>query len=256
MQPMFKNIGTRAPLVEQVVKEIQGLIFEKQLVPGMKLPSERELCEQLGVSRTVLREAVRMLVSKGLLETRPGVGTTVREMSSSQISEPLSLLLSSGKARISLDHIHQVRRILEVEIAENAARHAGEEDLARLRSILEAMEEARNEGGGFAEQDSEFHAALARTTHNPLIGILLDSIQDLMLDVRLLVQEYPDLYNEVMPDHRAILDRVSERDPKGARHAMEIHLEHARRIQQEFLAARGLHESTWYVSTAEVNQAS
>jgi len=255
MPPVFRNIGTRTPLVEQVVNEIQGLIFEKQLVPGMKLPSERELCEQLGVSRTVLREAVRMLVSKGLLETRPGVGTTVREVSSTQISEPLSLLLSSGKASISLDHIHQVRRILEVEIAEIAAMQAGEEDLAELKRILEAMEKASNERGSFAELDSQFHAALTRTTHNPLLSILIDSIQDLMLDVRLLVQEYPDLHDEVMPDHRRILDRVSARDPKGARRAMEIHLEHARRIQQEFLAARGLQESTWYVSTAEANQA-
>lgn len=256
MSAVFRNIGTRAPLVEQVVKQIQGLIFEKQLVPGMKLPSERDLCEQLGVSRTVLREAVRMLVSKGLLETRPGVGTTVREVSSTQISEPLSLLLSTGKASISLDHIHQVRRILEVEIAEIAALQAAEEDLGELKRILEAMEQARNERGGFAELDSRFHAALARTTHNPLIVILLDSIQDLMLDVRLLVQEYPDLYDEVMPDHRAILERVSARDPRGSRRAMQTHLEHARRIQQEFLAARGLQESTWYVSTAEGNQGS
>jgi GntR family transcriptional repressor for pyruvate dehydrogenase complex len=254
MTAQFRNLGSRAPLVEQVVNEIQGLIFEKQLVPGTRLPSERELCEQLGVSRTVLREAVRVLVSKGLLETRRGVGTSVREVTSTQISEPLSLVLSSGKVSMALDHVHQVRQILEVEIAGIAAQQATKEDLANLKAKLEVMEKAKNERRGFAELDSQFHAALAQTTHNPLMGILLDSMQDLLRDIRHLVEEHPHLYDEVMPGHRLIVERVCARDPEGARKAMRVHLQRARRIQQEFLASRGLQESSWYLSTGELSR--
>src|SRR5512143_3428897 len=95
---MFRSIGTKEKLVDRVVVEIQRQILEGGLPPGTMLPSERELCEQLGVSRTVLREAVRMLVTKGLLEARPGVGTIVKQMGSEQISETIGFMLNQDKS--------------------------------------------------------------------------------------------------------------------------------------------------------------
>src|SRR6266498_3321909 len=117
---MFRNIGTKERLVDRVVNEIQGQILEGRLTPGMKLPPERELCEQMGVSRTALREGVRMLVSRGLLVTRPGVGTTVHQLTSDHITQPLSIILTQA-GPINPDHLNQVRQILEVEIAQLAA---------------------------------------------------------------------------------------------------------------------------------------
>src|SRR3990172_4915905 len=92
---LFRSVGIKGGLVDRVVEEIQRVIVNGHLELGMKLPPERELAEELGVSRTVIREAVRILVAKGLLETRPGVGTIVRQVNRDQIVGPLSLLLQA-----------------------------------------------------------------------------------------------------------------------------------------------------------------
>jgi GntR family transcriptional repressor for pyruvate dehydrogenase complex len=234
---MFRNVGVQGGLVDRVVNEIQRVIMSGQLEPGMKLLPERELADELGVSRTVIREAVRILVAKGLLETKPGVGTLVRQVTSDQIVEPLSLLLQAQEEGISIEHLHQVRHMLEVEIAGLAAMQATEEDIAELQTVLAEMESVTDIPESFAARDADFHRGLAKTTHNPLLIILLDSIRDLMEEVRLLVTRHPDLRKKVMPDHRRILDRVAAKDLDGARQAMEEHLEHARKFQEELLKA-------------------
>jgi GntR family transcriptional repressor for pyruvate dehydrogenase complex len=234
---LFRNVGTQGGLVDRVVNEIQSVIVSGQIEPGTKLPPERELADELGVSRTVVREAVRILVAKGLLETRPGVGTIVRQVTSDQIVETLSLLIQSQERDIIVEHLHQVRHMLEVEIAGLAAQQATEEDIAELKQILAKMDLAKDAPAAFAARDAEFHQGLARTTHNPLLIILLDSIRDLMQEIRLMVTRHPGLREQVMPDHHKIMERVAAKDPKGARQAMEEHLEHARRFQEELLRA-------------------
>jgi GntR family transcriptional repressor for pyruvate dehydrogenase complex len=163
------------------------------------------------------------------------VGTIVRQVTSDQIVEPLSLLLQAQEGGISIEHLHQVRRMLEVEIAGLAAVQATQEDIAELKDILDQMDLVTNIPEAFAAKDADFHQGLATTTHNPLLIILLDSIRDLMQEVRLMVTRHPGLHEEVMPDHRKILEQVAARDAEGARRAMEDHLEHARRIQEELL---------------------
>jgi GntR family transcriptional repressor for pyruvate dehydrogenase complex len=243
-ESMFRNVGVQGGLVVRVVDEIQRVIVSGQLEPGMKLLPERELADELGVSRTVIREAVRILVAKGLLETKPGVGTIVRQVTSDQIVEPLSLLLRTQGESISVEHLHQVRHMLEVEIAGLAALQATGDDVAELTGILDKMETVLDIPEAFVAVDADFHRELARTTHNPLLIILLDSIRDLMQEVRLLVTRHPDLQQKVIPDHRKILERVAANDPDGARQAMEEHLEHARRFQEELLEANSQKKAT------------
>jgi len=230
---MFPILGSKVGLADRVVAEIQKLMFNGQLEPGMKLPPERDLAEQIGVSRTVIREAVRILVTKGLLETRPGVGTIVREVTSDQLAEPLNLLLQTKN--VSIEHIHQVRSILEVEIAGLAALQATTEDIVCLQQIMAEMEQVKNEPDAFVARDNDFHRGLAKTTHNPLLIILLDSIRDLMQEIRLRVYLHPDILERVIPDHYQILDQVRAKNPAGARRAMQTHLEHARLIQEAML---------------------
>lgn len=234
-EAMFRNVGVQGGLVDRVVTEIQRVIVSGRLEPGMKLLPERELADELGVSRTVIREAVRILVAKGLLETKPGVGTIVRQVTSDQIVEPLSLLLQTQKRGVSIDHLHQVRRMLEIEIAGLAALQATTEDIAELREVLVEMESVTDIPEAFAARDADFHRGLAKTTHNPLLIILLDSIRDLMQEVRLLVTRHPALREKVTPDHQRILECVAAKDQEGARQAMEEHLEHARWFQEELL---------------------
>jgi GntR family transcriptional repressor for pyruvate dehydrogenase complex len=232
---LFRSVGIKGGLVDRVVEEIQRVIVNGHLELGMKLPPERELAEELGVSRTVIREAVRILVVKGLLETRPGVGTLVRQVTRDQIVEPLSLLLHTQEGGFSIEHLHQVRHILEIEIAGLAAMQATEQGVAELERIVAEMESVRDVPEDFAAKDADFHQGLADMTHNPLLIVLLDSIRDLMQEVRLLVTRHPGLHQQVMYDHHEILRRVATRDAEGARQAMQGHLEHARQIQHAVL---------------------
>ena len=234
---MFRYVGTKERLVDKVVNEIQQQITEGGLAPGMMLPPERELCEQLGVSRTVLREAVRMLVTKGLLDTRPGVGTIVRQVTSEQISEPLGIMLAQTE-NITLDHLDDVRNILEVEIARRAARYATDEEILSLREMTDRMGAAKNLHEEFADLDTLFHRSLAEMTHNPFLVVLLDSISDLMRDVRLMVLEYINLPELVNPGHVRLVEQIATHDSEGAAEAMQDHLEQARMIQTEYLALR------------------
>jgi len=230
----FRTIGNKGRLVDQVVEEIQGLIVSGHLELGMKLPPERELAEQIGVSRTVIREAVQVLVTKGLMETKHGVGTVVCRASNDHFAESLNLLrLTHG---VTLDDLHHVRSILEVENARLAALQATEEDISGLRQILAKMEQVKADAQTFADKDAEFHTALAQTSHNPLMIVLLDSIREPMQEIRVSVSRYPELFATVMPDHAKIVERVAARDPDGARQAMQAHLSNARSIQDKFLA--------------------
>jgi DNA-binding FadR family transcriptional regulator len=228
----FRALGPKHDLVERVVRAIESQIFAGRLTVGARLPPERELSERLGVSRTVVREAVRILVTKGLLDTRHGIGTTVRAITRKEVVEPLTLFLRSCGEKVSIDHLHQVRSMLEVENAGLAAQQATEEDVEDLRRICNEMEAAGPNPHQFAAKDAEFHRRLSETTHNPLTTLLLDSIRDLMVEVRTLVANEHGLCERVMPGHLKVLERVASGDAKGARTAMRKHLSIALSMQR------------------------
>lgn len=231
----FSRIGSKDRLVDRVVDHLQEMIVFGKLQPGDKLPPERELGEQLGVSRTVTREAVRILAAKGLVETKRGVGTTVSQLTKDHIVEPLSMLLQTQWGGISVEHLHQVRQMIEVEISGLAAQLATEADIAELEERMAELDDAQSSPDAYADADALFHQALSRATHNPLLVILLDSIGDLLFRVRLFVHRHPDLVQQTMRDHTLILECVKNRDAAGARQAMEAHLLHAREIQKMIL---------------------
>ncbi len=228
----FGIVGNKSALVDRVVHSIREQILSERLAVGTKLPPERELAERLGVSRTVLREAVRALASSGLLETCHGVGTTVRALSREEVVKPLNLFLRSWGRDVSLGHLHQVRSLLEVENVGLAAEQASKEDIQDLRRIVKEMEAAKDVPELFAAKDSEFHRRLAQTTHNPLLILLLDSIQDLMAEVREFVARDRGLFEQVMPAHTEMLKYVAMRDARKARRAMRAHLLTALDVQK------------------------
>src|SRR5688572_20811533 len=123
-RPRFRALGHKDGLVDRVVQSIEGQILGGRLTPGTMLPPERELATRLSVSRTVLREAVRTLVAKGLLETRHGIGTTVSAVTHDEIVKRLALLLRVGDSVASYEHLHEVHTLLEVENAGAAAERA------------------------------------------------------------------------------------------------------------------------------------
>jgi GntR family transcriptional repressor for pyruvate dehydrogenase complex len=221
---------TKQRLVDRVVTDIQNLIVQGKLPVGAKLPPERELAELLGVSRTVIREAVRMLVTKGLLESKHGIGTMVRQVTQDQLVEPLSWLLQRNGA--TLDDLHEVRTLLEVEIAGVAATRASADDIARLQQVIVQMVAVRSNPPAFAAADGEFHQTLVAILQNPMLAVLLDSIRTLMAEIRLKVSRYSGFDTVVLTDHENILAAVQAHDKAAARRAMQEHLIHARAMQR------------------------
>ena len=237
-ESVFQNVGTKSRLVDRVADEIQRLIASGQLPPGTRLPPERDFAEQLGVSRPVVREAVHQLTAKGLLESKHGSGTTVRQMTREALVEPLGWLAQAQGA--TLDHLHQVRSLLEGEIVRLAAQQATDADIAELRRIVEDMKANKEDVEVFVALDADFHQVLAETTSNPLLAMLLDTVRDLMQEVRLEVHRHPVVYETIVPDHEVIVAALAGRDPAAATHAMQRHLDHAHEFQREFVAGKSL----------------
>jgi GntR family transcriptional repressor for pyruvate dehydrogenase complex len=231
----FKVIGRKDGLVDRVVHAIEEQILTGRLAIGTRLPPEREFSEQLCVSRPVVREAVRILTTRGLLETRHGIGTTVHAVSRAEVVQPLTLFLRRSGQDISIQQLHQVRSILEVENAALAAVQRTEDDLEELTRICQEMEASIAEPAQFALKDSEFHRRLSETTHNPLMILLLDSIRDMLAEVRALVGNRQGLFERVMPTHKQIVEAVAAHNVDRARAAMREHLQIALAIQMELI---------------------
>lgn len=229
----FRVLGRKDGLVDRVVQTIERQILDGRLAVGTKLSAEREFAELLGVSRTVVREAMRILVTKGLLETRHGIGTVVRALTRRELVRPLTLFLRTCGEAVSVEHLHQVRSILEVENAGLAAKQASDADIEDLRRISADMLSAVGDPEQFAVKDAEFHRRVAQTTHNPLLILILDSTRDLMNEVRMLTAREQGLFQRVMPTHTQILECIAARDARGARRAMREHLRVALAIQKE-----------------------
>ena len=236
-KPRFRSLGRKDDLVEKVVLAIEGEIAKRRLHVGAKLPPEREFAERLGVSRTVVREAVRILVTKGLLETRHGIGTTVRELNHEQISKPLTLFLRTSGREITIEHLHQVRSMLEVVSAGLAAELSSPADVADLQTICAEMRAAEHDNSRFAAKDAEFHRRLSVATQNPLITLLLDSMNELMVEIRHIVGNQQGLYERVMEGHTRIAEAVAAKDPEKARTAMRDHLAMALEVQRSVIRA-------------------
>ena len=217
---------TRAPrLSDRVADTILEVILDKGLRPGDQLPSERELGEQFGVSRTVVREAVRGLAARGVVETHAGRGLSVAAVGLDDVTTSMRLYFH-GLDELPYEKVDEVRSLLEVSIAGLAARRGTDEQLATLREAHGAME-AVEDSGEYAQLDLEFHRALARMTQNELHLIMLDSIRDVLLEIRRAASALPNDLPAALEEHGAILERVAARDEQGARQAMERHLRHA-----------------------------
>lgn len=220
---MFTEISREATLTDRALEQVQTLILDRSLKPGEKLPSERVLGEMLGVSRTVVREVARLLTAKGLVEVRAGSGTYVRELGPEMVKAPIDLLLQSNALRI--EDIHEARRALEIEIAGLAAERARSRDIGELEVNLECLRRPSLAPLEFASIDVEFHALLAAATQNPLLIVLVNSLNNVMKQVRLqLVNHLQGMPQRAYFYHSRILKEVKGHHADGARAVMQAHL--------------------------------
>ncbi len=235
---MFKKVHRETTLSGMVSDQIQRLIVESQLQPGDRLPAERDLAIQFGVSRTVVREAVRGLAAKGLLKVSPGRGgTTVRRPTADAVTQSMALYLRAGRRSPEYENLSEVRRTLEVEIAGLAAQRRGEDDLIQLRNNLAETERLLEDREGFIQLDLAFHALLAKSTQNDLWILLLDTLTDLMQDGRRLGYTVPGTAERAFGHHKNIFAQIERGEADGAREAMRAHLTQA---QETWLRATAL----------------
>ena len=223
---VYKLVRT-SRLYEQIVQQIEESIVKGDLKPGDQLPAERELALRFGVSRTAVREAVKALREKGLVEAYSGRGTFITDGTSQAVRQSLDLMVKIGQGDGS-SHLAEVRAILEPEIAALAASRIQEPELATMREAVALMDRAGQDPDAYIEADLDFHLALAEGAANPLILSLLDSIVGLLREQRLRIFRVPGGPERGQIYHKKILEAVEKRDSEKARQAMREHLEQVR----------------------------
>lgn len=229
---MSGSRAERGSLVDRVAGQLQALVIENALQTGDLLPPERELGELLGVSRTVVREAVRSLVAKGLLEVRQGHGTVVRSPDVGLVSEVITnMLRSSGGGRIAFPRVHEVRRLLEVEIAGLAAARRTDDDLGQISTALARTADAPD-AEVWARADVDFHAAIAAASHNILFSVLLGSMAEILMELRLTAAQLPGTPARAHRFHEMLYEGIRDRSPPATRRAMREHMDEAEATYQ------------------------
>ncbi|MEN3373947.1 FCD domain-containing protein [Dechloromonas sp. ZS-1] len=217
---------------DAIASTLEGRILEGSLKPGDRLPPERELAADLGVSRPSLREAIQKLASKGLVQSRQGGGTYVTEKLESAFSDPWAeMMLNHPNLR---EDMLEFRRMLEGQAAEWAAERATEADLMRLEKAYSALMAAFESDNTVqrSEADIAFHQAIGDAAHNVLIGHLSGALLNLMQDnIRLNLGELktvPAASRLLMTQHTAIFEAVRDKKPQAARSAAETHIDFVR----------------------------
>ena len=188
-------------LAEQVEDQIYHYILDTPIEPGAKLPNEFALGEKFRVGRSTIREAIKLLSSKGIVEVRQGSGTYV-VTTVKGLSDPLNLRSVQDKNALAFDLVN-LRLLLEPGIAEIAAQNATPEDIERLQRLCERVETKIHDGERYIEDDIAFHTCIAESSKNLVVGQLIP---------------------KTIMTHRMITEAIARHDPLGARSAMVMHL--------------------------------
>ena len=212
----------RTRLYEEIVKQILDLIQKGRLKPGDKLPPERKLAEQLCVSRTAIREALRSLEMMGYIESNVGGGTYIKSISLENVMSPFSTMLSQDE--MLLVELIEVRQLLEAEIASLAARKITPEKTATIEATLHMMEEEISSGGDGITGENAFHDALAKASENSAMSIILDMCGELLSRTREATLRIPGQPEKSLEDHKIIFNAVKKGNPQAASAAMREHL--------------------------------
>jgi len=229
------SLGSKLPyrtvktsrLYEQIVGQVEESILSGQLKPGDQLPAERELATRFGVSRTAVREAVKCLREKGLVEAYTGRGTFVTSGTAQGMRQSLDLMVRVNQQEGSA-HLAELRLLLEPGIAALAAERIEGQLLVTMQDAVQAMDRGLNDPDAYIEADLDFHLALAEAADNPMVLSLLDSIVGLLRDQRTKIFSVDGGPQRGQFHHKRILDAVKRGDAEAAREAMRAHLEQVR----------------------------
>ena len=224
----FREI-TPVRLYESVIEQIMDLVKRSELKPGDKLPPERKLAEKLSISRGSLREAFRVLESRGLIKSKPGGGRYIREIRKNGHNSTENIILSLEKS--SILELLEAREMFEVKIVELAAQRATTEDIKLIEKALNKMnEEEELKNDEKTQSDTEFHLAIARASHNFVFTNIIKLHLDLLKDTREKTWKITGRREKQYQEHQAILQAIKEHDVKKAGETMLEHLRNVREV--------------------------
>lgn len=215
---------TQVRFYEQIAGAIRARIVSGELPQGKKLPNERDIAASYGVSRNVVREAIRTLAKDGLVVVRQGSGTYVADATSKALGDSLELALSVGGAQHKLADLVEIRRIIEPTVAGIAAERATPDNIKALRREVETMEGAFGDVEAFIAADHRFHIAIADCTQNRLVSMMLYSIVDVLNEQRKRLFFVADSARTAQTFHYSILEAIETGDAAGATKAMQGHV--------------------------------
>lgn len=218
----FGPVHRQPRLSDMVSERLLASIHEARLPVGARLPSERELGERFGVSRTVIREALRHLAAIGLLEVHTGSGARIAQIDGSIVVDSIGLFLRQHEL-LNPDKINEVRQTLELETTRLAATRATDDDLRGIREAYQRMPGAADVEA-VSQADVEFHRSIARAAENDLYLVLVDSISDVLMEIRRATLRVPGRPAAAIEQHRLVLEALERRDVEGAVEAMQRHL--------------------------------
>ena len=225
---MFEKLGSRKLLSHTIEEQIERAIQDRKLAPGDRLPTELELCEEFGVSRTVMREALRGLSAKGLVSIEKGRGMFIKEVSASSVTNPMRLYLAlNSQGVLALDVVH-ARQAIEPSIAAMAALNRTPEMLRDLGENLQKLIALERDFVGLAGLDSEFHLLVAKASNNPIMPLVIEPIHKLMPQIQMAVYDAVEGAKDAAVEyHTKILEAITVRDEEAARRWMYDHLKKA-----------------------------
>ncbi len=237
MDDIFQNIGSKLTLSQRIERTVEKAIREKKLVAGDKLPTEREMCESFGVSRTALREALRRLSARGLISIHKGSGMYVSELNIEDAIKTLNLYYDLKFDENLLSQIIEVRTLFEPEIAALAASNRTDENLAELQENLVEFENCNpDDTQKEADLDNRFHLTITKSTSNPFMQVSMEPIYSLLPRMRNFI--YGNIEGEkgsTLGFHRKIFEAINNRDAENASRVMRDHLVRTKEIYNRYM---------------------
>jgi len=233
---VFEPVHDNRALSEKIIAQISDALVAGELRPGDRLPPERELAEQFGVSRTVIRDAVKTLAGRGILHVKHGAGifvTTSEENAIGRLGALSDILPLQG---VRLRDLFEIRKVLEVEGAEWAARRRNDYHLERLRGILEDAHRNSENLEVLSERDAQFHVAIAEASQNLVLVRVMLTLLDLLAQSRRESLSIPGRAKLSLKDHERIVEEIEAQRHEGARETM---LEHLTSVESAVLAESG-----------------
>ena len=229
---LFSAVTPRK-IPEMVYKQLVSLITKGHLRPGEKLPSERTMATELGVSRQSIREAIYRATTAGLIEVRQGEGTFILSSFKGNMRAPLSILLTEQAEKVF--EFLEIRKLIECWCAERAAEAATPADLKTMQGLVKKMEKVKPAESAWEKADLEFHSFIAAATHNVLAMHVMEGLKD-SFDTYFRVKKFstkPERKDALLGQHRRILDAIRQRDPKKARRKIVEHLDYVEKMINE-----------------------